>query len=111
MKLGISELFTGAGARSGSWSNDAAQLIEEIGYNSVWLPEHVVFFPEYKSQYPYESGGAQEVHRMLGVIDPLVLASQRRGRHEDASASARTSSSCRSATRSSRRARSRASTS
>ncbi|MGX1703147.1 LLM class F420-dependent oxidoreductase [Microbacterium sp. NPDC055357] len=75
MKLGISEIFTGTGPRSGSWANDAAQLIEEIGYNSVWLPEHVVFFPEYTSQYPYESGGAEEVHRMLGVIDPLVLAS------------------------------------
>lgn len=74
MRLGISELFTGAGARSGSWSTDAAQLIEEIGFTSVWLPEHVVFFPEYRSQYPYESGGAQEVNRMLGVIDPLVLA-------------------------------------
>jgi len=75
MKLGISELFPGAGPRSGSWSAEAAQLIEEIGYNSVWLPEHVVFFPEYRSQYPYESGGAQEVHKTLGVHDPLVLAS------------------------------------
>lgn len=75
MKLGISELFPGAGPRDGRWSMDAAQLIEEIGYHSVWLPEHVVFFPSYRSQYPYESGGAQEVHRMLGVHDPLVLAS------------------------------------
>lgn len=73
-KLGISELFPGTGPRSGRWSNDAAQLIEELGYHSVWLPEHVVFFPSYRSQYPYESGGAQEVHRMLGVHDPLVLA-------------------------------------
>ncbi len=75
MKLGISELFPGVGRRSGSWSTEAARLIEEIGYRSVWLPEHVVFFPEYRSQYPYESGGAQEVHRTLGVHDPLVLAS------------------------------------
>ncbi|SDE26133.1 LLM class F420-dependent oxidoreductase [Nocardioides lianchengensis] len=74
MKLGISELFPGVGRRSGSWSAEAAQLIEEIGYRSVWLPEHVVFFPEYRSQYPYESGGAQEVHKTLGVHDPLVLA-------------------------------------
>ncbi|MDP3968695.1 MAG: LLM class F420-dependent oxidoreductase [Nocardioides sp.] len=73
-KLGISEMFTGAGARSGSWPNDAAQLIEEIGYHSVWLPEHVVFFPTYRSKYPYESGGAAEVNRTLGVHDPLVLA-------------------------------------
>lgn len=73
-KLGISELFPGTGARSGRWSVDAVQLIEEIGYGSVWLPEHVVFFPTYTSQYPYESGGAQEVHKTLGVHDPLVLA-------------------------------------
>ncbi len=73
-KLGISELFPGVGARSGRWSMDAAQLIEELGYHSVWLPEHVVFFPEYRSQYPYESGGAKEVHKTLGVHDPLVLA-------------------------------------
>ncbi|HEX7304819.1 LLM class F420-dependent oxidoreductase [Lentzea sp.] len=74
MKLGISELFPAAGPRDGRWSLDAAALIEEIGYNSVWLPEHVVFFPSYRSQYPYESGGAQEVHKTLGVYDPLVLA-------------------------------------
>ena len=74
-KLGISELFPGVGPRSGRWSNDAAQLIEELGYNSVWLPEHVVFFPNYRSQYPYESGGGEEVNRTLGVHDPLVLAS------------------------------------
>jgi probable F420-dependent oxidoreductase len=75
MKLGISELFPRVGPRDGSWSMETAQLIEEIGYNSVWLPEHVVFFPSYASQYPYESGGAEEVHRTLGVHDPLVLAS------------------------------------
>lgn len=74
MKLGISELFPGVGPRDGAWSSDAARLIEEIGYHSVWLPEHVVFFPSYRSQYPYESGGATEVNRMLGVHDPLVLA-------------------------------------
>ncbi|WP_285729872.1 LLM class F420-dependent oxidoreductase [Nocardiopsis sp. ATB16-24] len=74
-RLGISELFPGMGSRSGTWSNDAAQLIEELGYNSVWLPEHVVFFPTYRSKYPYESGGGEEVDRMLGVHDPLVLAS------------------------------------
>lgn len=74
-KLGISELFPGMGSRSGTWSNEAAQLIEELGYNSVWLPEHVVFFPSYRSKYPYESGGGEEVDRTLGVHDPLVLAS------------------------------------
>ncbi|WP_185996692.1 LLM class F420-dependent oxidoreductase [Nocardioides campestrisoli] len=73
MKIGISEWFSGQGPRGGTWSMDAARLIEELGYSSVWMPEHVVFFPEYRSEYPYESGGAAEVHRTLGVHDPLIL--------------------------------------
>lgn len=73
MKIGISEWFSGQGERSGRWAIDSAQMIEELGFNSVWMPEHVVFFPEYSSDYPYESGGAAEVHRTLGVHDPLVL--------------------------------------
>ncbi|MFC5750996.1 LLM class F420-dependent oxidoreductase [Actinomadura rugatobispora] len=74
MKLGISEIFSGIGHRDGSWSVDAAQLIEGLGYNSVWMPEHVVFFPAYSSEYPYERGGRDEVHAVRGVLDPLVTA-------------------------------------
>ena len=32
---------------------DAASLIEEMGAYAVWAPEHVMFFPEYASTYPY----------------------------------------------------------
>jgi probable F420-dependent oxidoreductase len=73
VKLGISEMFTGQGKRDGRWTIDAAQLIEDIGYNSVWMPEHVVFFPTYDSAYPYEKGGKDEVQATLGVGDPLVV--------------------------------------
>ena len=38
---------------------EAVQRVEAAGFNSVWLPEHVVFFPEYQSRYPYS--GAPEV--------------------------------------------------
>lgn len=75
MKIGISEYCGGYGPRGGRWAIDAAQLIEQLGYNSMWLPDHVVFFPEYSSEYPYESGGKKEVHTVLGVLDPLIAAS------------------------------------
>ena len=32
---------------------EAVQLAEAAGFNSVWLPEHVIFLPEYESAYPY----------------------------------------------------------
>ena len=31
----------------------AAAMVEKLGYDSFWVPEHVLFFPEYESKYPY----------------------------------------------------------
>lgn len=74
MKLGLSELFTGQGPYVGPAPLEAARFVEELGFNSIWLPEHVVFFPAYGSRYPYEQGGADEVHALRGVHAPLILA-------------------------------------
>ncbi len=35
----------------------AAKAVEERGFQSIWAPEHVVFFEEYESQYPYAEDG------------------------------------------------------
>ncbi len=35
----------------------AAQHVEELGFYGFWVPEHVLFFPEYESQYPYTEDG------------------------------------------------------
>ncbi|MCB1039915.1 MAG: LLM class F420-dependent oxidoreductase, partial [Acidimicrobiales bacterium] len=31
--------------------------VEERGFESIWLPEHVVLFDDYESQYPYSPDG------------------------------------------------------
>lgn len=36
---------------------DAARAIEERGFHSVWVPEHVVLFEDYQSKYPYSPDG------------------------------------------------------
>jgi probable F420-dependent oxidoreductase len=36
---------------------DTAKAIEERGFASIWAPEHVIFFEQYKSQYPYADHG------------------------------------------------------
>lgn len=36
---------------------EAGQVVEEMGYHSLWVPEHVLFFPEYASRYPYSDNG------------------------------------------------------
>jgi probable F420-dependent oxidoreductase len=49
----------------------AGSIVEELGFHSFWVPEHVLFFPQYESKYPYtEDGRLQGDPRSL--LDPLT---------------------------------------
>lgn len=50
---------------------DAAKLLEQRGFHSLWLPEHVLFFPEYASSYPYSDDG-RVPGDPEGVLDPFT---------------------------------------
>jgi probable F420-dependent oxidoreductase len=45
---------------------------EERGFESIWLPEHVVLFDEYESSYPYADDGKFPGGAETGIVDPLV---------------------------------------
>lgn len=45
---------------------------EALGFESVWLPEHVIFPPQIRSRYPYAESGAP-VRTSMPLLDPLVL--------------------------------------
>ena len=49
----------------------AAQLMEQKGYHSLWVPEHVVFFDQYESTYPYSDDGRIPGDPQ-GVLDPFT---------------------------------------
>ena len=49
----------------------AAQLVEERGFHSLWVPEHVLFFPDYASQYPYADDGRLPGDP-IGVMEPFI---------------------------------------
>ncbi len=51
---------------------EAAKLVEAAGFNSIWVPEHVVFFPEYDSAYPYTDDG-RIPGEPDGVLDPFSV--------------------------------------
>ena len=36
---------------------ETAKAIEERGFAAIWAPEHVIFFEEYQSKYPYADHG------------------------------------------------------
>ena len=53
---------------------ETAKAIEERGFASIWAPEHVIFFDQYKSQYPYADHG-----KLLGfnhgMMEPWTVLS------------------------------------
>lgn len=46
--------------------------LEERGFESVWVPEHVVLFDEYESRYPYHPDGQLPGGSELGLLEPLT---------------------------------------
>ena len=50
---------------------DAAQLLEAKGIHGVWVPEHVLFFPDYASTYPYSENGRMPGDPE-GLLDPFT---------------------------------------
>jgi probable F420-dependent oxidoreductase len=49
----------------------ASRLIDSAGFHSLWVPEHVLFFPDYASRYPYSDDG-RVPGDPEGVLDPFT---------------------------------------
>ena len=48
---------------------------EQRGFHSLWVPEHVVLFDSYESQYPYAADGRVPAPAEAGPIDPFAVLS------------------------------------
>lgn len=46
--------------------------LEERGFESVWVPEHVVLFDEYESAYPYAPDGRFPGGADTGILEPFT---------------------------------------
>ena len=69
MKVGVQTGFSGA--TSPELIADFGRIAEERDFHSIWVPEHVVFFPEYASRYPYSADG-KIPGNPDGVMEPLT---------------------------------------
>src|SRR5258708_33407076 len=47
-------------------------VLEERGFESVWLAEHVVLFDDYASKYPYAASGRFPGGGDSGLLEPLT---------------------------------------
>ena len=69
MKIGVTMAFSHL--TPVSYIAAAARFIDEAGFHSIWVPEHVLFFPDYASRYPYSPDG-RVPGNPEGVLDPFT---------------------------------------
>ena len=55
-----------------TYLRDFVQLVEGLGYESVWTFEHVIVPHEYESRYPYSPTGKLAIPADSGFTDPLI---------------------------------------
>lgn len=59
-----------------------AQRAEALGFESVWVPEHLVFPTRIVSHYPYAKDGVPPINPATPLLDPLILLTQIAARTE-----------------------------
>ena len=69
MKISVAMAFSQHTAAG--FIKDAVQLVEAKGVHGIWVPEHVLFFPEYASTYPYSDNG-RIPGNPEGILDPFT---------------------------------------
>ena len=74
MKLGIFLPLIGARDASAlpEFLTVAARTAEDCGFHSLWFPEHVVLFDEFKSKYPYSADGSLPLPSGYGMLEPFT---------------------------------------
>lgn len=55
-----------------SFLRTVGREVEDRGFESVWVAEHVVLFDEYASKYPYSPDGKFPGGGDVGLLDPLT---------------------------------------
>src|SRR5205814_1018617 len=71
MDVGIELLFDGSPGNSITDAGGYAKALEDMGFASLWLPDHVVVFEEYAPNYSYSPDGQPPFGPRQGWFDPL----------------------------------------
>jgi len=71
MQLGLF-LPTASPFANAEWLHAVAHEVESRDIHAVWVPEHVVQFDQYASQYPYSPDGKIPGARGSGMLEPFT---------------------------------------
>jgi probable F420-dependent oxidoreductase len=75
VEIGLNYAFGTSSLHDAAYLKDLVQTVEELGFGSLWMPEHVVSFPSdhYQSKYPYSDDGSVPWRGDLSLHDPLMV--------------------------------------
>ncbi|MBU1375641.1 MAG: LLM class F420-dependent oxidoreductase [Alphaproteobacteria bacterium] len=73
MKIGLTARFGDKDAIDVGYVRAFAQTVEAAGFDSLWVPEHIVFFSKYTSRYPYHPDGVPPFGTDIGLFDSLLV--------------------------------------
>jgi len=73
VNVGVTEAFGGSPSRGLEYVEQFATTAEALGFDSLWVPEHIVFFDTYQSRYPYNEEGRFALGDNPGVFDPFAV--------------------------------------
>lgn len=71
VRVGVVQVVDGAVGRGVEFIQATATTCEEFGYSTFWLADHLVFFDEVESKYPYNEDGTIEIRPGQGIVEPL----------------------------------------
>ena len=74
MKFGVMFANSGPAARP-EFATELVQLVEKLGFESIWTVEHVVLPAGFESKYPYARDGQMPGGDEAVVPDPLIWLS------------------------------------
>ena len=73
MDIGMVQIFDGTPGRGLAHIREYAQTTEALGFASLWVPDHVVFFDSYDSKYPHSESGEIDFQSDQGILEPLMV--------------------------------------
>ena len=74
MKLGVFCPLSSPAADA-AYVRSFGENAERLGFDSLWVAEHVVLFDDYASKYPYSPDGRIPARPTSGVLEPLTSLS------------------------------------
>jgi probable F420-dependent oxidoreductase len=72
VRIGVVQIFDGTPGRGREHIEEYAIQLERLGFASLWVPDHVIFFDAYDSAYPHTDDGTIDFKTDQGILEPVM---------------------------------------